>query len=125
VDATLAATERVFAVGDAARFLRNGTELRMSVQFALSEGRAAARNVWRAILGRPLRGFHPRDPGYVVPMANGRSCGEALGVPVTGHTATFLHYFMSAYRSATVRGALGVCTDALHMPGRGENKGGR
>ena len=73
--------------------------LRMSVQFSLLGGRAAAGNVVRSILARPLKPFRPRDPGYLVPLGPGRAAGVVLGVPIKGRTPLALHYAMCILRS--------------------------
>ena len=81
-----------------AAFFTGDRPLRMSVQFAISEGELAAGNILRLARGRPGRAYRPFDPGYIVPMANNRSCGELLGATVTGRLPTFLHYLMCACR---------------------------
>ncbi|MBS3822058.1 MAG: hypothetical protein KGY81_09890, partial [Phycisphaerae bacterium] len=109
------AGEGIWAAGDAAGFVRPGESrpIRMSVQHAIGGGVAAARNVLGAIGGRDLQPFRPLDLGYIVPMANGLSCGTALGVPVFGAPATALHYVMSGFRSQAPGKTAGVLTDAL------------
>jgi hypothetical protein len=57
---------------------------------------------------RTLRPYRPRDLGYVVPIANGRSCGIVLGVAVLGFMPTFLHYLMCVARSYRTRNRLGI-----------------
>ncbi len=113
VDEYLRVRDGCFAAGDAASFTHEGRPLRMSAQFALSEGRCAAANVLRAISGKPLEAFSPKDPGYVIPMANNRSCGLILGVPLEGFLPTFLHYFMSSFRSWSPGNRFGIITDLL------------
>lgn len=110
--------ENCFAAGDVACAGGGPTCARMSVQASIGGGSAAARNVLRLIDGRPTRKFRLIDLGLIIPMANGRSCGTALGHPVKGMTATFLHYFMSAYRSVGIRNTLGVTSSAARaVPG--------
>ena len=104
--------ENCFAAGDVACTGTGTACPRMSVQASIGGGATAARNVLRLIDGRPTRKFKLIDPGLIIPMANGRSCGTALGHPVKGMTATFLHYFMSAYRSIGIRNTLGVASSA-------------
>jgi len=98
VDESLRFAPGCFAAGDAAAFRRDGQPLRMGVQFSLSEGAAAADNIRRAAEGRPLRGFRPFDPGYLVPMANGRACGKVLGAGLRGRLPMALHYAMCLLR---------------------------
>jgi NADH dehydrogenase len=115
VDRFLRVDERGFAAGNAALFQHGGAPLRLSVQFSLGEGRCAARNILRSIRGQELRPFRPRDLGYVVPMANNRSCGVALGVPVYGFPATLLHYLMCIVRSRGVRRRLRMIQDLTRI----------
>jgi NADH dehydrogenase len=114
-DKTLRAGEGIYAAGDAAGFTRAGEQqpIRMSVQHAIGGGMQAAKNVLREIDGKTPEPFKPLDLGYIVPMANGRSCGKALGVPVFGAVATGLHYLMSGFRSQSATNVRGVLHDAL------------
>jgi len=98
VDEHLRFAEGAFAAGDTAEFRTNKGPIRMAVQFSLAEGRLAARNIIRAIEGRPLLKYRPVDLGFILPMANNSSCGTVLGLDVTGPIATFLHYLMCLYR---------------------------
>jgi len=113
VDEHLRVNERCFAAGDAAHVGHAGRPWRMGAQCALSQGGHAARSILRARAGRPLKRFNPLDPGYVIPMANGRSCGAAMGVNIYGWPPTVLHYLMSAYRSWGGRNRLGVSAASL------------
>lgn len=108
VDEYLRLDEATFAVGDAACFRHRDSVLRMSVQFAITQGLAAARNILCLIKGEPLRKYRPVDPGYIVPMANNRACGNVLGANITGILAIALHYCMCAYRSYGFANKVGV-----------------
>ena len=99
VDPCLRLDEHLFAAGDCAWIAPAGQPLRMSVQFAHAGGRNAAANILQSLRGRPLHAFHPLDPGYVVPMANGRACGSVFGVSLRGRLPSVLHYVMCAFRS--------------------------
>lgn len=92
--------ENVFAAGDAAAFAdEEGRPLRQSVQAAVLQGALAARNILAKFEDRPLQPYRHRDLGFVLPMANGRGCGVALGVPVYGRLPMVLHAVMGVYRS--------------------------
>jgi NADH dehydrogenase len=93
--------EGVYAAGDVAGPVPPGKErpIRPSVQFSLLGGRCAAGNAVRGLLGRPLRPFAPRDPGYVVPLAPGKAAGEVLGMSLHGRLPNLLHYVMCGLRS--------------------------
>ncbi|MBD3320094.1 MAG: FAD-binding protein [Chitinivibrionales bacterium] len=90
--------ENCFAAGDAACIGPADACFRMALPVTVSGGAHAANNIVRMINGKPLVEFRPSDPGFVVPMANGRSYGEVYGVKVRGWGATLLHYLISAYR---------------------------
>lgn len=98
VDKYLSLNDSCFVAGDAAWFAHQGSFLRMAVQFAIMQGRLAAENIIRSIRGARLREFKPLDLGYVIPMANNHSCGNALGVNTRGRLPTLLHYLMCTYR---------------------------
>ena len=119
VDQNLRFAPGCFAAGDAAGFQWQGRPLRMGIQFSLKQGARAADNLWRELDNRAARPFRPFDPGYIVPMANHRSCGRVLGVRTRGRPATFLHYFMCLYRTWGLRNRLGATRDLL-LPGRSE-----
>ena len=103
VDRFLRFSDEVFVAGDAALFLDQDQPLRMCVLHAARQGEAAAANILRGLRDEPLREFKPLDPGYVLPLANGRSCGTVLGANLKGPVPTWLHYVMCAYRSQTWR----------------------
>ncbi|MEW6101702.1 MAG: FAD-dependent oxidoreductase [Candidatus Omnitrophota bacterium] len=108
VDEYLRLDESCFVIGDAASFSYKNVTLRMAVQFAIFQARSACRNIIRAIQGKKLKKYFPVDLGYIIPMANNRSCGAVLGVNFTGALATFLHFTMCVYRSWSVRNKLGI-----------------
>ncbi len=85
----------LFAIGDSAMFMHRNQPLRMSVQFARTQGACAAANIVRYFRGDQLRSYQPWDPGFVLPMANGRSCGTVGGLRVRGLLPTAMHYTMS------------------------------
>jgi|GEM_PF-252785 len=101
----------VFVAGDAACVTgREGKPMRMAVQISLDEGACAGENVARLVKKGPgpfskvrLVKYRPLDLGWVVPMANGRSCGRAMGFNVRGFPATMLHYLMCLFRSQGFR----------------------
>ena len=113
VDETLKFSENCFAAGDSACFPQKTSCLRMSVQFSIDQGRTAAKNIIATIGGLPLTPFKPRDPGFIIPLANGKSCGEVFGIPVRGRVATLLHYLISTYRSPGVMNRIGVLKGAF------------
>ena len=113
VDLYLRINECCFVIGDAAEVTHKGKVLRMAVQFSIFQGRTAAENIVMTIKGAHLKKYVPIDMGYVVPMANNKSCGLIMGVFITGVLATFLHYAMCFYRSCSLKNKLGLIKDVL------------
>jgi NADH:ubiquinone reductase (H+-translocating) len=113
VDKFLRVNESCFAVGDAAYFRYNGGFLRMAVQFAIAQAQTAAMNVLRDLRGKKPEEYRPRDFGYIIPMANSRSCGAVMGVAVQGMVATALHFLMCIYRSRGLRNKWGIVRGLL------------
>ncbi|MFH2067955.1 MAG: FAD-dependent oxidoreductase [Candidatus Omnitrophota bacterium] len=112
VDEHLKVDRFCFLAGDAASFDYAGKPLRMSVQFAFTEGRHAASSIIREIEGKEPMRYRPFDPGYILPMAEG-GCGKALGANVRGRFALALHYLMSIYRSYGMKNRAGISGDLL------------
>lgn len=103
VDKSLSLNDSCFVTGDASYFQDGENYLRMAVQFSVAQGRIAALNVIKSISREPLIEYKPVDLGYVVPMANNRSCGIILGKCLKGPVCTLSHYFMSIYRAYGLR----------------------
>ncbi len=99
VDEYLRLSESCFVIGDAAYIKHKEMFLRMAVQFSIAQGNCAAQNVITSIKGKPLRKYRPVDLGYIIPMANNRSCGSVLGVNLKGLLPTAFHFIMCIYRS--------------------------
>jgi len=113
VDEFLRVDGSCFAAGDTASVAHKGAFLRMGVQFALSQGEAAAENIVRSMRGKALRRFTPADPGYIIPMANNRSCGNVMGLEIKGRWPIALHFFMCVVRSYGWRNRWGIVRDLL------------
>ena len=113
VDDYLRVSHHIFVAGDSAGVNDKGKPVRMAVQLSLAEGRHVARNIIRDIRGRSLYRYHPFDLGYMIPMANNRSCGIMLGVPVFGFCATVLHYVMCFYCSFSMKNKVGIIRSFL------------
>lgn len=108
VDGCLRIAQNCFVTGDAANFRYGKNPLRMAVQFAIAQGALAAENIMRSEKGLALKRYLPLDLGYIIPMANNRSCGKILGINTSGVVPTALHYLMCAYRSYGMRNKLGI-----------------
>lgn len=108
VDGCLRLNDNCFVAGDAAYFSYGGSFLRMAVQFALAQGECAAGNIINSIKGVKLREYRPLDLGYIIPMANNRSCGRVMGLNLKGRFPTMLHFTMCIYRSFGARNKTGI-----------------
>lgn len=108
IDDYLRLNNSCFVAGDCAYFPYKNGPLRMAVQFSITQGRLAARNIENSILNRPLKKFKPVDLGYIIPMANNKSCGNVLGINVKGLLATLLHYLMCIYRTQGWKNKIGI-----------------
>jgi len=113
VDDYLRLNEACFVAGDASLFKYRDNFLRMSVQFAITQGRHAALNIMRSILGKRLLAYRPRDPGYIIPLANNRACGKILGKDMRGYLVIALHYFMCIFRIRGFGNKLGIIKDLV------------
>lgn len=113
VDSYLRLSDSCFVAGDAALFSYRGKDLRMAIQFAISQGEHAAKNILNIVLNKPLREFKPLDLGYIIPMANNISCGNILGFNIRGAIPIILHYFMCIYRSFGLRNKIGILIDLI------------
>ena len=111
VDKYLRLNESCFVIGDAAYVSHKNIFLRMAVQFAIYQGACAAKNIIRSIRGKSLHRYRPIDAGYIIPMANNRSCGVILGFNCKGALPTFMHYLMCFYRSYTLKNKIGIIND--------------
>jgi NADH dehydrogenase len=107
-DEYLRLNENCFVAGDASYFSHKNIFLRMAVQFAIAEGDIAAQNIINAAKGRRLKKFKPADMGYIIPMANNKSCGVILGVNMKGFLPTVFHFMMCAYRSLGLENRTGI-----------------
>ena len=108
VDDYLRLNTNCFVAGDASLFRYRDTSLRMSVQFAITQGRHAALNIMRSISGQPLLTYRPEDPGYIIPLANNRACGTIFGKDMRGYFPIMLHYLMCLYRMRGFGNKLGI-----------------
>jgi NADH dehydrogenase len=113
VDEYLRLNDNCFVVGDAAIFSYKNSFLRMAVQFAITQGDFAAANIIKNIKGLSLNRYNPQDLGYIIPMANNRSCGTILGLDIKGFLPTIFHFIMCIYRSYGLKNKLGIIRDLI------------
>ncbi len=113
VDEYLRLNSNCFCVGDTAHFDHKGAALRMSIQFSIMQGALAAANIMRCITNKQLKEYRPFDPGYIIPMANNKACGNVFGLKVKGPFAVLLHYSMCIFRSYSLSNKLGIIKNLL------------
>ena len=98
VDEYLKINPNCFCAGDAAFFDTNNNSLRMAIQFAITQGEHVAKNIVNSIRDIPLKKYRPLDLGFIIPMANNKSCGRVFGLNVKGVLPTLLHFMMCFFR---------------------------
>ncbi len=108
VDEYLRFKQDCFCAGDTALFTKENNSLRMAVQFAITEGNHVADNIVRLIKKLPPRKFNPIDLGYIIPMANNKSCGRVFGLNLKGFLPTLSHFAMCIYRLSGLRNKIGL-----------------
>lgn len=108
VDEYLRFNGSCFAAGDAAFYPYQGSYLRMAVQFSIMQGDCAGINIIKTLQGKELVKYRPVDLGYIIPMANNKSCGILLGFKVKGILPVFMHYLMCVYRLMGIRNKFDV-----------------
>jgi NADH dehydrogenase len=113
VDEYLRLRDNCFIAGDAACVAHGSGFLRMAVQFAITQGACAGRNIAASIEGKPLRKYKPLDLGYIIPMANNRACGIIMGKNFKGKFPTIMHYSMCLYRSLGMKNQAGIIKQLL------------
>ena len=115
VDDYLRLNDNCFAIGDVAYFSYKNIFLRMAVQFSIAQGECVANNIINIIGARKPKKYRPRDFGYIIPMANNKSCGIVLGVNLKGFLPTMLHLLMCIYRSYGLKNKLGLIEDMVKI----------
>jgi NADH:ubiquinone reductase (H+-translocating) len=96
--------ENVFVVGDQAWVFdkEEHQAYPMRAQFAVREGRRAARNIVRHAARKPMKEFTWDDKGFVVSLGKGGALAEVMGVKLSGPFAWFM------YRAAYLFTMVGV-----------------
>lgn len=112
VDGFMRLNGNCFAAGDAAYFQSATGYLRMAVQFSIAQGYRAGSNIARVVSGKHLINYKPLDLGFIIPMANDRSCGIILGGRYFGRFPTLMHYTMCLYRMPGLKNKARI---ALHL----------
>jgi NADH:ubiquinone reductase (H+-translocating) len=114
-DATFAVPglDGVWALGDCASIAdpATGRPMPATAQHAIREGPAAARNVLRALEGRPAEPFHYGQLGMLVSLGRRHGIGEVLGIPVSGLIGWFMWRSYYLARLPTIERRIRVAID--------------
>ncbi len=113
VDKYLFFNDNCLAAGDAACCKTSKECSRMSVQCSIDQGRLAASNAIASLRKIPLEKYSMWDPGFIIPLCNGKACGEIFGIPVKDRTALMFHYLLSTYRARGVSNRFNIVRSAL------------
>jgi NADH dehydrogenase len=85
----------VFVVGDLAAFRqRNGKLLPGLAPVAIQQGQAAARNIWRSIVGQRRQPFHYFDRGSMATIGRAAAVAEIRGIHLWGLLAWLAWLFI-------------------------------
>jgi NADH dehydrogenase len=93
----LAAHPNLFVAGDICAFTQDGKPLPGVAQVAMQQGAHAAKNILRAIAGKPLEPFRYRNYGNMATIGRGSAVADVGPVKASGFLAwlfwLFLHIF--------------------------------
>jgi NADH dehydrogenase len=77
----------VYIIGDAAYLEQNGEPLPMVAPVAIQMGQSVARNIARALRGKPLEPFHYRDQGTLATIGRNAAVANVYGIQAKGFLA--------------------------------------
>ena len=104
VDESMQIAGSAYCIGDMAGFIDARYIARMGVQSATDQAMVCAQNIINSIENRPLVQYIPVDLGFILPMANDRSCGVIFAKwKLKGVFAQLAHYCMCIFRSWSFR----------------------
>jgi len=86
-DLTVPGHPEVFVIGDAAALEDRGKPVPGVAPAAMQEGRHAARNIRRAVAGRPLLPFHYVDKGTLATIGRAAAVADIRGWKISGFLA--------------------------------------
>jgi NADH dehydrogenase len=101
----------VFVVGDMCALAQDGVALPGVAQVAMQEGAHAARNVLRAVGGRPLQPFHYRDYGTMAVIGRGSAVAVIGPVKASGFFAWLFWLFLHIFWLIGFRNRLAVMSE--------------
>jgi NADH dehydrogenase len=98
----------IFVAGDICAFIEKGQPLPGVAQVAMQQGRHAARNILRAIAGRPLESFRYFNYGNMATIGRGFAVADIGGIRASGYLAWLLWLFLHVFRLIGFRNRLAV-----------------
>jgi NADH dehydrogenase len=101
----------IFVAGDICAFIENGQPLPGVAQVAMQQGRHAARNILRAIGGRPLEPFRYFNYGNMATIGRGFAVADIGGIRVSGYLAWLFWLFLHVFRLIGFRNRLAVMAE--------------
>jgi len=102
---------RIFVIGDLCAFVDNGRPLPGVAQVAMQQGAQAARNIMRAIEGKPMEPFHYRDYGILATIGRGSAVGDVYGLKISGVFAWLFWLFLHIFWLIGFRNRLAVMSE--------------
>jgi NADH dehydrogenase len=93
-DLTLPTSESVFVVGDLASFAQDGRPLPGVAPVAIQQGRWAAANILRNLLGQPYLPFHYQDRGTLATIGRSAAIAQRGRIKLAGFWAWVLWLFV-------------------------------
>lgn len=107
-DLTIPGHPEVFVIGDLAALVRDGRPLPGVAPVAQQQARHAARNIVRAIEGRPLEPFRYRDLGSLATIGRANAIADFGWLRLSGLTAWLLWLFVHIMKLVGFRNRLVV-----------------
>ena len=110
---TLALAEHpnVFVAGDICAFTQDGKPLPGVAQVAMQQGAHAAKNILRAIAGKPLEPFRYRNYGNMATIGRGSAVADIGPVKVSGFLAWLFWLFLHIFWLIGFRNRLAVMSE--------------
>jgi NADH:quinone reductase (non-electrogenic) len=98
----------IFVAGDICVFVQEGAPLPGVAQVAMQQGTHAARNILRAIAGKPLTPFRYVNYGNMATIGRGFAVADIGGIKASGYLAWLLWLFLHVFRLIGFRNRLAV-----------------
>ncbi|HXH07118.1 MAG TPA: NAD(P)/FAD-dependent oxidoreductase [Vicinamibacterales bacterium] len=107
-DLTVPGRPEIFVIGDLAAFVQDGRPLPGVAPVAIQQARHAARNIRRALEGRPLEPFRYHDPGMLATIGRSAAVADFGRLRLTGRLAWVTWLFVHILKLTGFRNRLVV-----------------